>query len=67
MCKIEADTSGLTKYPTRRRNVPDSDFFELKFDVILSFGLTELKAQIAWEENVSLFSAFVTRWLIHGQ
>jgi hypothetical protein len=52
VCKIEADTSRLTKYPTRRRGVPNSTFFELKFDVILSFGLTELKAQIAWLENV---------------
>ncbi|KAJ7905200.1 hypothetical protein B0H13DRAFT_1716733 [Mycena leptocephala] len=51
VCKIEADTSRLTKYPTRRRGVPNSTFFELKFDVILSFGLTELKAQIAWLEN----------------
>ncbi|KAJ7511445.1 hypothetical protein B0H11DRAFT_1955126 [Mycena galericulata] len=51
ICKIEADTSRLTKYPTRRRGVPNSDFFELRFDVILSFGLTELKAQIAWLEN----------------
>jgi len=51
VCKIEADTSKLAKYPTRRRGVPNSTFFELKFDVILSFGLTELKAQIAWLEN----------------
>ena len=30
-------------------------FFELHFDVVLLFGMTELKAQIAWEENVSGF------------
>ncbi|KAJ7122116.1 hypothetical protein C8R44DRAFT_785724 [Mycena epipterygia] len=51
VCKIEADTSHLAKYPTHRRGVPNSTFYELKFDVILSFGLTELKAQIAWFEN----------------
>ncbi|KAJ6592474.1 hypothetical protein B0H19DRAFT_1245347 [Mycena capillaripes] len=50
VCKIEADTSQLTKYPTRRRG-KTAFFYELKFDVILSFGLTELKAQIAWLES----------------
>ncbi|KAJ7734374.1 hypothetical protein DFH07DRAFT_844923 [Mycena maculata] len=51
VCKVEADTSHLIKVSTRRRGVPNSDFYELRFDVILSFGLTELKAQIAWQEN----------------
>ncbi|KAJ7841610.1 hypothetical protein B0H14DRAFT_3457380 [Mycena olivaceomarginata] len=51
VCRIEANTSGLTKYPTYRPKVPNSTYYELKFDVILSFGLTELKAQIAWVEN----------------
>ena len=27
-------------------------YYTLNFDVILLFGLTELKAQIAWIENV---------------
>ncbi|KAJ6580173.1 hypothetical protein DFH09DRAFT_325777 [Mycena vulgaris] len=49
VCKIEADTSCLTK-PRRRRNAFEF-FYELAFDVVLSFGLTELKAQIEWVEN----------------
>ncbi|KAF7362767.1 hypothetical protein MVEN_00626400 [Mycena venus] len=60
VCTIQADTSRLTKYPNYRRGasasiVPNSMFYELKFDVVLSFGLTELKAQIAWMENASHF------------
>ncbi|KAJ7097499.1 hypothetical protein C8R43DRAFT_261712 [Mycena crocata] len=53
ICTIEADTSRLIKHPTYRRigGRPASVFYELKFNVILSFGLTELKAQIAWSEN----------------
>ncbi|KAJ7124054.1 hypothetical protein C8R43DRAFT_1031196 [Mycena crocata] len=51
VCRIEADTSRLMKYPTYRRGEPHFIFYELQFDVILSFGLTELKAQIAWSEN----------------
>ncbi|KAJ6493407.1 hypothetical protein C8R45DRAFT_186846 [Mycena sanguinolenta] len=51
VCKVEADTSRLTKYPTYQRGSPSSKFYELKFDIILSFGLTELKAQISWIED----------------
>ena len=30
-------------------------FYKLYFNIVLLFGMTELKAQIAWEENVSGF------------
>ncbi|KAJ7641928.1 hypothetical protein FB45DRAFT_901378 [Roridomyces roridus] len=43
VCRVEADTRRLVK----RR----SDYYELQFDVVLSFGLTELKAQVAWKEQ----------------
>ncbi|KAJ7070448.1 hypothetical protein B0H15DRAFT_89843 [Mycena belliarum] len=51
ICKIEANTSRLVKFPKRRTGVAGSDVYELDFSVVLSFGLTELKAQIEWEEN----------------
>ncbi|KAJ7652890.1 hypothetical protein B0H17DRAFT_1101242 [Mycena rosella] len=51
ICRIEGNTSAVRKYPIRRINVPNSEFYELDFEVVLSFGLTELKAQISWEEN----------------
>jgi hypothetical protein len=28
-------------------------FYKVTYDIILLFGMTELKAQIAWKENVS--------------
>ena len=28
-------------------------FYPVKYRIILSFGMTELKAQVAWMENVS--------------
>ena len=31
----------------------EGSFYEVFYDIILSFGMAELKAQIAWEENVS--------------
>ncbi|KAJ6473427.1 hypothetical protein C8R47DRAFT_1145478 [Mycena vitilis] len=47
-CKIEADTSRLPKYP---RQAGKRTYFEFTFEVVLSFGLTELKAEIAWMES----------------
>jgi hypothetical protein len=31
----------------------EGNFYEVDFDFILLFGMTELKAQVAWKENVS--------------
>ena len=28
-------------------------YYQVNYDIILLFGMTELKAQIAWKENVS--------------
>ena len=28
-------------------------YYEVDYDIILLFGTTELKAQVAWKENVS--------------
>ena len=37
----------------RGRRKARNKFLVVEYDVILLFGLTELKAQIAWTENVS--------------
>ncbi|KAK7058002.1 hypothetical protein R3P38DRAFT_3304311 [Favolaschia claudopus] len=58
-CRIEADTSrAIAKYPLLLRlrpgvTVPPAavNVYEVNFRVVLSLGLTELKAQIAWTEN----------------
>ncbi|CAA7260296.1 unnamed protein product [Cyclocybe aegerita] len=50
LCYVEADTSHVTLSPKvsqRTRGL----YFTLEFDVILSLGLTEFKAFIAWREN----------------
>lgn len=33
-------------------------FYKANFDIILLFGLTELKAQVCWKENVSFPRSF---------
>jgi len=50
LCTIEAD---LSRAPIRtsRKAGGKGNYYSVKFDVILLFGVTELKAQIAWEED----------------
>ena len=31
----------------------NGSYYKIKYDIVLSFGLTELAAQFAWKENVS--------------
>ncbi|KZP18863.1 hypothetical protein FIBSPDRAFT_744893, partial [Athelia psychrophila] len=54
LCKIEADTSKLSQ-TLKPRNGPLGQYYRLDYSVVLLFGLTELKAQICWIENVSVF------------
>lgn len=48
LCTVEADTSRVPKIP---RQGPNGDYYVLDYDIVMSFGLTELKAQICWIEN----------------
>ena len=49
LCYVAADISHIK---TPHRIGPHKVYYTANFDVIFSFGLTELKAFIAWEENV---------------
>jgi len=57
LCYVEADTTRLSRnlqpqqMRTGRKKKNIKIFYELNYDIVLSFGLTELKAQIAWLEN----------------
>ncbi|KAK2464374.1 hypothetical protein APHAL10511_003520 [Amanita phalloides] len=55
LCMITADLHDLKKTiePQFRGKTIRTKFYEVEFDVILFFGLTELKAQIAWMQYVS--------------
>lgn len=50
LCTVHADTSHVLK---ETRNGPGGLYYELVFKIVLLCGLTELKAQIRWMENVS--------------
>lgn len=50
VCTVEADTSAV-KLEELRSGATGSTYYRLEFEIILLFGLTELQAQIAWEED----------------
>jgi hypothetical protein len=52
LCKIEMDLSGVDTESLAQTG-PEGKFYLFHYKVILMFGLTELKAQVAWKENVS--------------
>ena len=52
LCTIQADLSGVPLLP-QPKVAGQGSFYSVDCDIILLFGLTELKAQLAWQENVS--------------
>lgn len=53
VCSIEMDLSHLPLVAQPRLSGEPGMFYEIEYETVLLFGLTELKAQIAWKENVS--------------
>ncbi|OSX61860.1 hypothetical protein POSPLADRAFT_1144067 [Postia placenta MAD-698-R-SB12] len=53
LCTVHADTSRVQKV---KKKGPKGPYFTQTYRVVLLCGLTELKAQISWIENVSLRS-----------
>ena len=52
LCTIEADLSRVPLLP-RPKFRGKGKFYKVKYDIVLLFGMTELKAQVAWKVNVS--------------
>ncbi|KAF5321822.1 hypothetical protein D9619_002184 [Psilocybe cf. subviscida] len=50
LCTLNIDLSHLPLSPITNLN-STRVYYDLEFDIVLQFGLTELKAQLAWEEN----------------
>lgn len=48
LCTVTADTARVPKPKIKN---PRGSHFEIGFEVALLFGLTELKAQLVWEEG----------------
>ena len=52
ICSIEVDLSHISLIPRYKGNGERGQYFRLDYDLVLLFGLTELKAQVAWKEGV---------------
>ncbi len=53
LCRITADTSVAAKSLKAQRCSDGTSYYRLNLSVIMLFGMTELKAQLAWVEDVS--------------
>ena len=49
---ICADLSMATEELVRKKNPSGKIYYELVYDVIVYFGLTEIKAELAWQTKV---------------
>ena len=49
---ICADLSTATRELVRKKNPSGKIYYELVYDVIVYFGLTEIKAELAWQTKV---------------
>ena len=58
LCTIEADLSQAPMYKVQPKNAKGKEVCYVDYDIILLFGMTELKAQVAWKENVSRLHMF---------
>lgn len=52
-CVVVVDTTVARKALVEQKNIFWMTYYQLEYDVILHFGNTEFKAQIAWKEDVS--------------
>ena len=52
LCTIEVGLSQLPSRPQPKATGSET-FYEVHYDIVLLFGMTEFKAQVAWTENVS--------------
>ena len=56
-CQIVADISAIPSIPCQ--NLAGETYYRSDYDIVVSFGLTEIKAQIAWlDEKVCLLFIF---------
>jgi hypothetical protein len=52
-CIVTANTEAAAQELPKKIRADGKAYYELCFDIELSFGLTEYEARICWEENVS--------------
>jgi len=51
LCTVTANTRQMAKRLKPLKGVGGAPYYKFDFNVVLLFGLTELKAQISWMED----------------
>lgn len=67
LCTIKGDTAAMTRALKTRHSPDGTPFYQLDFSVVLLFGLTELKAQLCWVEDVRIFLSFTPSCTLHSK
>jgi len=62
LCTLEVDFSQLPISKERRASGKGM-YYRVDYDVVMLFGLTELKCMIAWKENVCAFFVLLLPFL----
>ena len=65
MCTIVANTSKLVHFLQPQMGHDGHFYYHLNYEVVLLFGLTELKAQISWMHKVRPVIVPVSSKLYH--
>lgn len=71
LCTIKADVSNVPVLPLKRSPVHFNQaesarpFYRQKFWVVISFGMTEMKAEVKWFEGVRATCSFGSIALTH--
>ena len=52
LCTVKADVTAAVSRLVPRRRADGRTYVQLEYEVVLLFGLTELKAQLRWFANV---------------
>ena len=58
LCYVKGDTTELCKSLLPLKGAA-ATFYKISYDIVLALGLTELKAYICWEENVSSCTSWI--------
>jgi hypothetical protein len=61
LCSITVDLSHM-RLTSMKKLTGEGIYYRLDVDIVLLFGLTELKAQIAWKEGVGDISYIARRY-----
>ena len=62
LCTVSSDTSRILNTLKPKRGKDGKKYYELQYDVVFLFGLTELEAQVSWRNRVCRLAKKFESW-----